>query len=96
MKHFLTVQAKTGVYLHKDEAHDSLDDVLKFVSGNFLTDPTMPYRWTGWFAMRSGESTRLHMKSGTAGIYLRKDIAEIDILSERGKLERDTHDTSKH
>jgi hypothetical protein len=96
MQYFLTVQTKDGAHLHKDEQHDSLDDVLKFVSDNFLTDPTMPHRWTGWFAMRSGEITRLHMKSGTAGIYLRKDIAEIDILSERGKLERDTLDTSKH
>jgi hypothetical protein len=96
MKYFLSVETKDGDFLHKDEQHDSLEDVLKTVSAHYLADPTMPHRWSGYFAMRDGEITSLKIKRGTAGIYLREDIAEIGILSQRGKLERDTLGAAKN
>lgn len=92
MTYFLSVKNKNGDFLRKDERHDTLDAVLTRVSERYLRDPEMHWRWSGYFAMRSGEITSLRIASTTAGKYLRDDVAEISILSERGYLERETHD----
>lgn len=90
MKYFITVKDKDGRTLHLDTPHQSIDAALAVVSSEYLTDPDIPFRWTGYFAARDGQITWLKITGGTAGDYLRDDIAEIDILSERGLLERDT------
>jgi hypothetical protein len=91
MKYFLSVQTKEDQYLYKDQPYESLNEALSFVSEHYLIDSDIPFRWSGYFAMRNGEITWLKIKSPAAGFYLRKDIRQIDILSARGRLERDTY-----
>lgn len=88
MVYFLTVVTKLGKALHEDERHDTLDDVLSVVSDNYLVDADPPSGWHGYFILHDGEFTRLQILSSTAGISLRKDISTIDILNDRGLLER--------
>ena len=66
------------------------ESIPKDVSERYLADPDLPHRWSGYFAMRGGALTWLKIQTA-AGVYLREDIAQIDILSERGHLERETY-----
>jgi hypothetical protein len=90
MKYFLSVKTKEDQYIYRDQPYESLEDALSFVSEHYLSDPQLPVWWSGHFAMRSGEITWLRVRASIAGLSLRKDIREIDILSALGRLERDT------
>ena len=91
MVYFLTVKSRQGFLLHDCEKCDTLDAALEIVSANYLTDCSVPFWWSGYFALRSGENTRLYLTRRTAGFYLRGDIELIEILSERGLLEVRTY-----
>lgn len=88
--YFLTVIARDGSFLHYCEKRDELEDILDFVSRNYLADAAEPHRWNGYFAVRSGQLTRLYLSRATAGLLLRDDIERIDIVNERGLLETAT------
>lgn len=87
MTYFLTVTTREGDRLHCNEPHESLESALGVVSAHYLRDAGLSYRWNGYFAVRSGELTRLYLTAATSGHLLRPDIQRIDILNERGLLE---------
>lgn len=92
MIYFLTVKNKADETLHSAMRFERLEDALQLVSDHYLEDAREAQRWTGYFAMRGAEITRLYIQNGTAGMYLRQDIALIDIVSARGRLELETED----
>ncbi len=93
MAYFLTVHNKDGSLLHHNEKHPTLESVLQIISENYLLDAEAPHRWNGYFAVKSGELTRLYINSCTSGQLLRDDIRHIDIMNDRGLLETETWNT---
>ncbi len=67
-----------------------MESALRIISDDYLEDDPAAYRWNGYFALRDGELTRFYITQGTSAPLLREDIARIDVVSERGLLERDT------
>jgi len=93
MIYFLTVTTKDGHALQRHEKHQSLAAALAAIAP-YLEEPSEPFRWLGYFTIRDGHIARLYLNRATAGMYLREDIARIDIMSERGLLETETYESA--
>ena len=91
---FVSVKSKDGSFIEYNEQFPCLNSALSHVSSNYVTDSELPFRWTGYFALRSGEITWLKMKRTTTAECLREDITEIDVLNDRGLLEKMTFEKS--
>lgn len=87
MSYYIRVIAKTGETLRDYEPRDTLEDILRLISREYLADADHPLRYSGFMSIRSGEITHMMIKAGTAGQWIRDDIEQIDVYSERGKLE---------
>ena len=90
MKYFLNVKNKDGDLIHCNTQFENLDMALQTVSREFILDAELPHRWVGYFTLKDGHISFLKITNLTGGDCLRDDIAEINVLSERGFLERET------
>lgn len=90
MPAYITVVDSTGAVLHYNQVLPDLAAALALISSEYLDDPAHPGRYSGYFALRSGEITHIHIQSGTAGTFLKDGIAMIDVYSDRGLLEHCT------